>query len=182
MAIKITLRGRDGDISAVIKRDADKLLKKISRAVELAAGDVADEIKEKGDADISHAGNFGTRWTDSLQVTAHEEGVNSKVTVAHEIPYAHIFETGGVIKGNPLWIPFEDTDAKGVRARDYPGGLFKTTRKSDGLQLLGAIDGGEEPFRYFAKEQVTIPKKFHLTEICAAAAVRIGQHLKNRLR
>jgi hypothetical protein len=181
--VKITLRGRDGDLSVMIPAKTNALAQKIVKAIQLTAGDVADEIKNAGDADMLQAGRFGRRWTDAFDVVAVEDGLNSKVTVGMGIPYWRVFQFGATIKGNPmLWIPLSGTDAVGLRARDFAsslGGLFHVTRKSDGLELLGSIR--TKQMMYFGKASVTIPKKFHLLEICATAASNISTYFTRRL-
>jgi len=68
-----------------------------------------------------------------------------------------------------LWIPFSDADdAKGVWPRDYPGPLFRVDRLKDGLPLLATWTpgvAGSAEFKYFGKESVTIPQKWHLRDI-----------------
>ena len=147
--------------------------RKIKAASEQAAQDVAAAILQRGRADIQAAGNFGTRWTEGLQAPVHV-GKKIVVSVQHTVPYWRVFQTGKVIKGKPLlWIPLSHAqEAQGVSAKDYPGRLFRTTRKSDGLPLLGSVDDKE--MKYFGKESVTIPKKFHLVEIAREEAQKYG--------
>jgi len=138
----------------------DRFEKALTASVNMAAS----MIKEQADADIAGAGNFGQRWTEGLHVDVSDTLGNMRISVTHDIPYAGIFETGGVIKGNPfLWISISGTDAERTPASAYSGGLFSVNRKSGGPPLLFSISD-KQP-KYFGVESVTIPKKFHTGEI-----------------
>jgi len=140
------------------------LAERLQRAISATVNMIASMLLAEGRADISAAGNFGQRWTDGLHVTQQGSGGNMKLFFTHDIPYATIFETGGTIQGKPLlWIPLSGTDAAGVRASAFPGGLFSARypRKS-GPPLLFSI--ADKKPRYFGVESVTIPQKFHLTD------------------
>lgn len=114
---------------------------------------------------IANAGNFGTRWTQGLTGEISERGGDVVTQYEHAVPYWSVFQFGKVIRGKPmLWIPLSFArDAQGVRARDYPGGLFRVDRKSGAAPLLFSVADGEP--KYFGKEQVRIPKKFRVLEI-----------------
>jgi len=137
----------------------------------LALRDSMHEIGQtclaEGRADIAGAGRFGQRWKDGLQAAEDFGPERSTLTIFHTIFYWTVFEFGAVIKGKPLlWIPLSfAVDAIGVMARNFPGGLFRVDRKAGGAPLLLSRATGEP--KYFGKEQVTIPKKFHLRAICA---------------
>jgi len=152
-----------------------------------AANDAADEILARGQDDIESAGNFGDRWTEGLHVNVTEGGGNIKVSMTHDIPYWTVFEFGAVIHGNPLlWIPFSFADdAKGLWPRAY-GPLFRVDRKSDGLPILFAWSpggrGGKAEPKYFGKEQVVEPKKFHLREIAREVAKELPGYFKERFK
>lgn len=136
---------------------------RMNRAITAAANMTASLILDKARADIAGAGNFGSRWVSGLKMNVEGAAPNMRLYMTHEIPWAGIFETGGVISGSPLlWIPISGTDAAGTRASAF-GGLFsaKYPRKS-GRPLLFSIS--DKKPRYFGVEQVTIPKKFQLTE------------------
>lgn len=161
LSIKIT----PGNIGTELKGDfvglGDRLLRALSAAMNMAAS----MIIEAGKRDIASAGNFGGRWTDGLTMQIEDGSLaNMRMYLTHTIPWAGIFETGGTIQGKPLmWIPISGTDAAGVRASAFGGGLFsaKYPRRS-GPPLLFAIS--DKKPRYFGIEEVTIPKKFQLTE------------------
>jgi hypothetical protein len=128
-------------------------------------------ITKLGRADIASAkGKFGKRWTDGFKASVSQGGGNYKVSVTHDVPYWRVFEYGATIKGKPLlWIPLSfATDAKGVRARDYPGQLFRVDRKNGKASLLLAAGKPAQP-KYFGKEQVRIPRKFHLRTVITTA-------------
>lgn len=146
------------------KQNLAGLADRYEKALGVAANMAASMIKERGDADIKGAGNFGDRWTTGLHVDVEGTLGNMRISMYHDISYADIFENGGTISGNPmLWIPLSFTDAVGVQAKDYPGGLYSVNRPDGGAPLLFSITDRKP--KYFGVASVTIPKKFHLGEI-----------------
>jgi hypothetical protein len=142
----------------------------VRTAARQTAKDAANSILLLGQGDIARAGDFGTRWTQGLHVDVSEGGGNIRIQVSHDVPYFSVFERGKTIQGRPLlWIPLGfATDAKGVWARDFPDPLFRVDRKAGGAPLLlSTID--KKP-KYFGRSSVTIPKKFHITEIARTIA------------
>lgn len=160
MALRITT---DKVAAPKFKQNLAGLHDRFAEALKAAVNMAASMMKAQGDADIASAGNFGSRWTGGLHVDVTGAVGNMRISMTHEVPYAGIFETGGVIKGNPfLWIPISGTDAEGTQAKDY-GGLFSIKRSGGETPLLFSISD-KQP-KYFGIEQVTIPKVFHLGEI-----------------
>jgi len=143
----------------------------------------AAEIKKQGVEDIKAAGKFGSRWTDGLKVDVTEGGGNIRVAVREEAEHWQVFQFGAIIHGKPLlWIPLSfATDAQGIRARDYPGQLFRVNRKNGKAPLLLTPGKPAQP-KYFGKESVTIPKKFHLIEITRATAKRLKEFYSSRFK
>lgn len=142
-----------------------ELAAKLNRALTAAMNIAASMILDAARQDISSAGNFGQSWTSGLTMDIEGAAPNMRMYLTHTIPYAGIFETGGVIQGKPfLWIPISGTDAQGVRASAFGGGLFsaKYPRKGGGPPLLFSM--ADKKPRYFGASSVTIPKKFQLTE------------------
>lgn len=146
-------------------------------SMRMAAKETAENIVALGRADIASAGRFGSRWMKGLHADVTEGGGNIRIAVTHEVPYWRVFEKGATIHGKPmLWIPLSfAADAQRVWARDYPGGLFRVERAGKAPLLLSRES--KEP-KYFGKESVTIPKKFHLEEIARKAAQQIGDLFK----
>jgi hypothetical protein len=140
------------------------LAQRLTKAIDTTMNMLQSMISDAAKADITGAGNFGQRWTDGLHVNLEGAAPNMRLYMTHDIPYASIFETGGTIQGNPyLWLPLSGTDAEGIRASAFGGGLFsaKYPRRS-GRPLLFSITD-KQP-RYVGVPSVTIPKKFNLTE------------------
>ena len=137
----------------------------VRNAARAAAFDASEEIRERAAADMASAGNFGPRWTHGLNVEITEGGGNIRIAFNHNVPYWSVFQYGKVIHGKPLlWIPLSfAADAKGVLARNFPGGLFRVDRIGGRAPLLLSYQTREP--KYFGKESVTIPKKFHVIEI-----------------
>lgn len=171
MAVSVTVRGGGGgDIVASFQRSLQDVVRFCDFSAEQAMIRAGDEMKKRGDADISGGGNFGARWTDAFEVTVETQGMRSTIRATMGVPYWKIFQYGGTIAGKPLlWIPLSGTDAVGKSAREY-GPLFRTQRK-DGLLLLGSVDTGE--MKYFGKASVTQKKRFHLIEVCEDAGEKI---------
>jgi hypothetical protein len=171
----ISVRVAGDPISERLKGNLEKHRQRVQRAVDAATDQLADSIVEKGREDISSAGNFGQRWTTGLTSDVGGSGNVRTITLRQQVPYWRVFQDGAVIAGKPLlWIPLSfATEAQGVRARDFPGRLFRVDRKSGGAPLLMSVDD-KQP-KYFGAESVRIPKKFHLVEIATAEARTFGE-------
>jgi hypothetical protein len=143
---------------------------------------MAAEIKTRGDADIKQAGNFGSRWTDGFHVNVTEGGGHIRIAATEDVPYWRVFQYGAVIHGKPLlWIPLSfAADAQGIRASEYPGRLFRVDRAGKAPLLLAP--GKPAQPKYFGKESVTIPKKFHLIEIGRDVSRRVKDFYTNRFK
>lgn len=154
---------------------------RVRNAARAAAFDAGEEIKRRAAADMGAAGNFGPRWQRGLNVEITEGGGNIRIAFTHNIPYFSVFQYGAVIRGRPLlWIPLSFApDAKGVLARNFPGGLFYVDRSKKGKAPLLLSRQTREP-KYFGKESVTIPKKFHVIEIIRDVSKNVREYfLKN---
>jgi hypothetical protein len=151
------------------------------QAMECTLHMAAQEIVARAKEDIKGAGNFGSRWTDGFSAEVSRGGGNYRLDISHDVPYFNVFERGALIQGNPmLWIPLSfASDAQGFRARDYPGSLFRVDRVSGGAPLLLDYDT-KEP-KYFGKESVTIPKKFHIGEIISDVARKLRDYYRSCL-
>lgn len=157
-------------------------VERIRSAAKEAIVDAANEFVDKAAQDVAGAGNFGRRWTTGFEIDQEDQGDAFFVTIMHRVPYFKVFTKQTVIKGNPLlWIPLSFAkDAQGVRARDFPGPLFRVNRKSGKAPLLMA-PGKPAQAKYFGKESVTIPQKFHTFEIARDVFSRMGDYLRARL-
>jgi len=172
----------DTKVGPVFQRLVKKQGDRVRSAVRGAAEDTAEEIETKGRLDISQAGKFGDRWTEGLHADVTEGGGNVRISVKHDVPYWRVFQFGAIIRGKPLlWIPLSfASDAQGVRARDYPGRLFRVDRLGKAPLLM--TPGKPAQPKYFGKESVTIPKKFHLIEISRAAARKVKDFYSTRFK
>jgi hypothetical protein len=143
------------------KRDADRVL----AASREATKQTQTEFLTRGRADMRGASNFGNaRWQEGLTAPITEGGGRIVMTIRHSVPYFKVFQFGATIRGKPmLWIPLSFSDAVGIRARDYPGPLFRVDRKDGGAPLL--FSARDRKPKYFGKTSVRIPKKFHILEI-----------------
>lgn len=164
------------------KQNLAGLADRFESALLAAANAAASLIRSQGQEDISNAGNFaGSTFASGFHVDV--EGARNNITISmyHDDARASIFQNGGVIEGNPfLWIPLSGTDAKGIAPKNYPGGLFSVNRKSGGAPLLFS-KASHKP-KYFGISQVTIPKKFHLTEIQASVMANFRQFFDDAFR
>jgi hypothetical protein len=137
-----------------------------------------DELVSK----LRAGGNFGSqRWQQGFRaLVSYVSRIEIVVRVTHAVKYWKVFEFGAVIKGRPLlWIPLSFAkDAIGKRARDYPGPLFRVDRKGKAPLLL--TTGGVP--KYFGKESVKIPKKFHLRSIVRKNARRMKVWYKEGMK
>lgn len=144
----------------------------LGEAAHEAGVETAVEITNAGREDIASAGKFGPRWTRAFKSQSKDIKGGCVVTTTMGGPHWRIFEEGRVLQGHPLlWIPFSDSDAVGKKHSQYPGGLIQITSRR-GLPLL--ISLRDHKPKYFGKQSVTIPKKFHLTEIAQTIGAKIG--------
>lgn len=133
-----------------LKSKGDEAHKAMIEAVsEAGASAVA-----KGRADISSAGNFGSRWLTGLQY--HVEDGSEKITleVTEAVPYWTVFQHGKTIQGKPLL-------------------FFKPTVMPAGATTMPSV---------ISKRSVTIPKKFHLIEIATAEAAKVPELFKEKMQ
>lgn len=180
MTVRVYFAGEK--IGPKLQRTAVKNKKKILAAERGAAKDVVKLGLKNARADISAAGNFGSRWTKGLTAKVTEGGGNIRIAFQHTIPYWRVHQTGAIIRGKPLlFIPFSfAADAQGVRARDYPGKLFRITRRSDGLVMLFSVADGQP--KYFGKKSVKIPKRFRVLEKIRDAARQMKNFYQSRMK
>lgn len=150
----------------------------LTDAIAATAREAAAKIKSLGDADISRAGNFGPRWRESLKVRSRRTPKGATITAKHTIPYADIFERGGVIHGRPLlWLPLPSAVVD--RPRLYPGGLFSAKSTAGRPLLFSRVT--KQPV-FVGIPQVRIPKKFHLNQIIREVAATIPAIFRTQYR
>ena len=175
----ISLRPKSGQgAKDAVKAQSARLRK----AITSTAYKIASEVQQRGRVDIAQAGRFGPNWIFGLRAwkLRKESGTRrTVVTVRHNIPFAEIFEEGGVVRGKPLlWIPIStEKDAVGVRARRYNLRLFRITSKK-GTPLLITPKG--KP-KYFGARSVREPKLFHIRQIADDEAKRAGEYFHSYL-
>jgi len=182
--IRVVLSG--DQIGPQLKKNLTKNKTRVTLAARGAAHDVVDYVVPLAQTDIASAGRFGSRWVTGFKGKVTQGGghyvVNFTMPTDPPMRYWRVFEHGAVIKGKPmLWIPLSFAkDAKGLRARDYPGKLFRVDRKAGGAPLL--LGGNPVAPKYFGKESVTIPKKFHLRTIIAAGSKQLKLFYTQRMK
>lgn len=169
-------------VGAQFRRSSVKNKKAILDASRGAAGDVVKYVEKRGAADISKAGKFSARWHMRGAVTEGGGNIRVSFLMPTGSPMRHwrVFQYGATIRGKPLlWIPLSFAkDAQGIRARDYPGQLFRVDRAGKAPLLLG---GNPATPKYFGKESVKIPKKFHLVEIIKDGASKMKTFYSARM-
>jgi hypothetical protein len=179
MAGGFTFKGTP--VSVQISRNFAESEQAMSRAINGAAQDIANEILKKGSDDIASAGNFGPRWTQGLTADVEPKGtpsLNAKITVSHSVPYFNVFQEGGTIRGSPLlWIPFSYTRLK-IPPSQFRGGLFFVKNKA-GLPMLFSKEDRKP--KYFGVSEVALKKRFHILEIGEEAAGKAQTFYNNRL-
>jgi hypothetical protein len=168
VAITVTPPSIQAEIDAANK----KIQQRIDKAITAAIDQLADNILREGRRDIAAAGKFGTRWTQGFTYSLSGAGSARDLTFRQAVPYWRVFQYGAIIHGKPLlWIPLSSTGIK-VRARDFPGRLFRVDRRGGGPPLLMSVT--DKQVKYTGHESVRIPKKFHLVEIVRAEARTFG--------
>lgn len=181
---------------------------RMAKAATNAMNRVAADIKEQGRADIATAG-FSKRWQDALSVRVYPEGkdaVDPACVVIHRIPYSSVFEGGAVIGGKPLlWIALPAakkyvnsagghiTPQRFLRAGYTLVSLIRrgnrlpllavaTKRVSRGRGKRRLIEAVQHEPVFYGVQTVSIPKKFHIDEICRQAADKLTDYYEQALR
>lgn len=147
--------------------------KALPLAAQVAGELTARETQQLGRADIAAAGRFGNAWQSAFTSSARKTKDGIVVTSTMSGRHWRMFQEGRVVHGRPLlWIPFSDSDAKGLPMGKYPGELVRVESRA-GLPLM--ISTSDHRPKYFGKASVTIPKKFHLIEIAHQVGSTIDQ-------
>lgn len=138
------------------------LAKRFDEAITRAAADAAAQIQQQAEQDVKSAG-LG-KFASGLQVKVEGDAIgNMKIAMTADDPRLGLFETGGSIHGKPLmWIPLSGTDAVGVEAHNFPGGLYSANPPGHRPLLFSKRD--RKP-RYFGIAEVQVKQKLHLREI-----------------
>lgn len=160
MELRLQLEGED--IGRKVQKKMDKLGSVVRGAMQEAAEEVADTILSRGREDIEAAGNFGADWTEALHADITESQRTVRVDVGMEpegppVAFWRVFEHGATIFAH---------NSKG---------LLTWPNKS-----AFSIDGVVPAF--ISKPSVTIPKKFHLTEIIREEAAKASAVFKRILK
>lgn len=154
---------------------ATKRYNRAADAARFALSDARDRIITAGRQDISSGGKFGARWVQGLQGNiqpANKRTINLVLTITQAVPYWKVFEFGTRIFGKPLlWIPLPWNPTK-VRARDFPGKLFRVERKGKN-PLLMVKKGKTAQAMYVGVKSVKQKKRFHLRSIIKRVAKQI---------
>lgn len=156
---------------------------RINRALFAAANDFSEEFLRLGRQNIASAGNFkSARWQKGLFANVTRGGGNIVINIGHRVSYWIVFQKGKIIRGKPLlWIPLSFAiDARGVRARNYPGKLFRVNRGGGKAPLL--LSSVDKKPKYFGKTSVKIPKKFRVLEIGRDTAKKIKDFYARRFK
>ena len=178
----VTFKYVNGDkLGPQFRAQVKRFNEKQVRAIQTAARNVASDIEQLGRANIRAGGNFGSaRWQQGFRArVSFQSRTDITIRITHDVKYWVVFEEGRVIRGKPLlWIPlsFSTAGRLNVRARDYPGKLFRVDRAGKAPLLLD--DSGPQ---YFGKESVRIPRKWRLRDIVKRTARTMNRRYKEAL-
>jgi hypothetical protein len=181
--MSVEMKYENGDkLGPVFKKNVQTFTKRKSRAQLTAARTAASEIERLGRTNIRSGGDFGSaRWQQGFRaLLSFQSAVNLVIRVTHSVRYWKVFEEGRVIRGRPLlWIPLSFSNAGRllVRARDYPGQLFRVDRPGKAPLLLDKSGP-----QYFGKTSVRIPKKWNLRGIVRLVARKMSIFYKEAMR
>lgn len=177
--IKMTFIGGD-QLGRKLTVKVKNFGEKQTLSVQTVAKRVAEEIGIEGRDDIAAGGNFSSaRWQEGLQTkVSYVARADIRIRVTHSVFFWKVFEFGAKILGKPmLWIPLSFGNSKGVRAREYPGQLFRVNRKGKNPLLLS--DSGPQ---YVGVVSVTIPKKWHLREIVKRKSRQMATYYREAMK
>lgn len=151
------------------------------RAMQAAARRGAEELERQGRDDMIRGGFFGSRrWQEGLRArVSFQSRTDINIRLTHDVFYWKVFEYGARIFGKPmLWIPLPFAGVpKGVRARDFAEPLFKVERAGR-VPLLVSKTGP----KYYGKESVTIPRKWHLRDVTRRVSRQLNGFYKEAMR
>lgn len=177
----ITVKYQNGaQLGPKFKAGVQRFKGKATAAIQHAAKAAAADIEEQGRKDIAAGGNFRSqRWQDGFKAkVSYQSASDLSIRVTHDVPYWVVFEEGRVINGKPLlWIPLSFGQANGVRARDYPGKLFRVDRAGKNPLLMDA--NGPQ---YVGVSSVTLRRRWHLRDIVKRIARNMRQYYKEAMR
>lgn len=181
MAFRVKFNGKEA--AGASERWGKKNKARFQRALDVSSEEARDTIKREGDASIRAGGNFRDSWTDAFIVDRVKTTTGYSITVgfSQDRWYGLIFEYGGIIKprtADLLWIPLSHTGVK-VRARDYPGGLFRVDRKVGRPLLLSRTTG--EPI-YFGISQVKQRRRFFIRDVIRRTRTQFGNMYRRAMR
>lgn len=179
--IKFTFDGGD-KCGPLLKSRATKFNERRTLALQATAQKAKEDIETQGRANIRAGGDFGSaRWQEGFQAKiSYQSRSDLRIRATHSVSYWRVFEYGAKIFGRPLlWIPlsFSAAGKLKVRAKDFPGQLFRVDRKGKAPLLMN-----EQGPQYFGKESVTIPKKWTLREIVRDVARNIKSYYQQAMK
>jgi len=151
--------------------------KAFKRSSDKTAVQISQTIKKFGDADIRRAGKFGVRWTNAFAVNpvSRKDTNTIRMGFTSAIPYALIFEYGGIVKGRPLlWIPLPWNPDQESGPREHSGELFFVARPGKNPLLL---DAQSSVPLFVGVPSVTIRPRFHLRQIASNTVRRLAPEL-----
>lgn len=159
------------------------LPEKLSKAMSDTASDAAQQLQDACRSNIAGSGNFTGEWVEGLTVEVELPPAGGFVINGYHslgaMTRPHMY--GATIFGNPLlWIPFSNApEAKNIRARDYPGRLFRVDRTRGPPPLLFGVD--DQLPKYTGLVSVTIPKRWDIEGQCKMVAAKIPDMLAQKL-
>lgn len=186
VTIKISFDNMD-QIGRQFKNTTTRFGERAILAAQAAAQKAAADLITEGKSDMAGSGNFSSdRWQNGLQaLVSFQSRSDINIRFTHKVPFWRVFEFGATIQGKPLlWIPLSFAeDAQGVRARDYSGDLFRVDRGGRAPLLMASMGKGQPAqAKYFGKESVTIPQKFHLRNVARSVASRLSSYYKDAFK
>ena len=196
MALKIT--PRLGSSSGDLGWDAGferTIRERMSGAAYLALQDVAADIKRSGRRAIANAG-FSLQWQNAWVVNVYPSvpSLRAAIEARHKIPYAGLFESGGVIRGRPImWIPTKQAPRPTGRgeSRLTPARFEKAygplmgRRKGSGNQI--PLLFGRDPISrkmvpmFFGIRIASHRSRFNLKYVVSSAALRFEAYYDKHL-
>ncbi len=176
-------RFKPGDFRQALKSNLDQMAKALTGAM----GETALAAKNAARANITSAG-FSPKVSNAMRANVYPaQGVSLSpaALVFNKISYSQIFQTGGTITGDPLWLPIE---------ANLPGGSVKWTprRYAQSVGKLVSVNiPGRPPLLFDAKRrvpvfvgisQVTLRKRLSVDEAVAGEAAKLPERYAARLK
>lgn len=177
-------RFQSGDFKKAFSSDLDKM----ATAATAAMRETATAAKAAARANIASAG-FSAKVANAMRANAYPAAGTSldpAALIFNRIGYSEIFQTGGTIAGDLLWLPIE-ANLPGASTKWTPSRYAQTFGPLVSVNLPGRrpmlfAANRRGPPLFIGVEQVTLRKRLNVDEAIAAVAATLADRYAAKLK